>query len=302
MSEFANEHDEARSKQAHAPKAAAKDEASEAPGGHTEKPSDTVLTKLKPYYQPQGMGDAVKAGINQAIKKRGASKKVAGKNAAPVQTASWPGGAAGDKVERINFIDTSSIIAMVKSQCRNMDLENNGLADHLLNVFSGDFFYGAAAWTSGPIDDGWNDTWNAGLADVDMRVSIELSVVNPRERNGEHVESTATASGSSASANTSSATTTVGGTAEVSASVGGGGQPGAGAKVAGTASQADTTATTTGNAGSRSDTAAYKNKRMIGDVQMSVTVSYNATVPGMDFSTDRGTFKIGDVIYLQKDI
>jgi len=223
-------------------------------------------------------------------------------SAAPVQTGSWPGGPAGDKVERINFIDTNSIISLVKSQCRNLDIEKNGLTGHLLNLFSGDYFYGASAWTSGWIDDGWDDTWSVGLSDVDMKADIQLSIVNPRERTPEHVDSSGTASGSSTAGNTNTSTTTVGGGAEVSGSVGGSGKPGGGAKATGSMSQAETTTTTTGNTGSRSDTASYKNKRMVADVQMSVTVRYNATLPGMDFSTNHGTFKIGDVIYLRKEI
>lgn len=221
---------------------------------------------------------------------------------APGQTASWPGGPSGDKVERINFIDTDSIISLVKSQCRNMDIEKNGLTGHLLNLFSGDYFYGAAAWTSGWIDDGWNDTWSVGLTDVDMKVDIQLSIANPRERQSQQVESTGTSSGSGTATNTNSSATAVGGNAEISGGIGGNGRPSAGVKVGGNTSQTDTTTTTTGNTGSRSDTASYSNKRMMADVLMTVTVKYNATIPGLDFSTNRNTFPIGQVIYLRKEI
>jgi hypothetical protein len=241
-----------------------------------------------------------KAELDQAPLKRlgggGAVQKKA------VQKDAWPGGPAGDKVERINFLETNSIISLVKSQCRNMDIEQNGLTSHLLNLFSGDYFYGASAWTSGWIDDGWNDTWSVGLSDVDMKVDIQLSIVNPRQRNPDQVDSSGTAGGAGTAGNTNSSTTTAGGNAEVSGSVGGGGKPGGGAKAGGTMSQADTTTTTTGNTGSRSDTAAYKNTRMVADVQMNVNVSYNASLPGMDFSPNRNSFKVGDVIYLRKNI
>jgi hypothetical protein len=189
---------------------------------------------------------------------------------------------------------------MIGSQCRNMDLEKNGLSSHLMNIFGGDFFYGNSTFTSDWFDDGWNDTWSAGLSDVDMQVDLKLSVVNPHERSSDEIDSSASASGAGTATNTNSSTNTAEGHAEVSGSLGGSGKPGAGAKVGGKLSQADTTATTSGNTGSRSDTASYKNRRMMGSIQMAVTVRYNATIPGADFSTNHGTFNIGDVVYLRK--
>jgi hypothetical protein len=302
MSGFADEYEQQRQKQkkpatSHDPRA---DVAT--PTNTTAKPSDAVLTKWLDDACAGPDAPRVCAGAPERAF-AGARAQGGSTKAAPAQKGQpWPGGPAGDKVERINFIDAGTIISMIGSRCRNMDIEKNGLSSHLLNVFSGDFFYGVGAWTSAWIDDGWNDTWSLGLSDVDMQVDLKLSVVNPRERTPEEVESSATASGSATAGTTNSATSTVGGNAEVSGSVGGGGEPGAGAKLGGNLSQADTTTTTTGNNGSRSDTASYKNKRMVADVQMAVTVRYNATIPGADYSPNHGTFNVGDVIYLRKVI
>ena len=265
------------------------------------KPSDAVLTNWLDTCADGRAPLACAKGPERAF--AGARAQSGSKKGAPSPKGQpWPAGPAGDKVERINFVDTSSIIEMVGSLCRNMDIEQNGLSSHLLDVFGGVFFYGASSWTSNWIDDGWNDTWSLGLSDVDMKVDIQLSLLNPRERKSDHVESTGTASGTATAANANSLTNTVGGNAEISGSVGGSGEPGAGAKVGGNMSQADSTTTTTGNTGSRSDTASYMNKRMIADVLMAVTVSYNATVPGASYSPNHGTFNVGDVIYLRKVI
>lgn len=265
--------------------------------------SESVADVARKYGASSGSGQYGIQRKANADGKANSGAQAAATHAAPVgQKEAWPGGPTGDKVERINFLDTDTIISMVKSQCRNMDIEQNGLSGHLLDIFSGSYFYGDSAWRSGWIDDGWNDTWSAGLSDVDMLVNIQLSIVNPRERSAEHVDSTATAGASGTASNTSSSTSTVGGNAEVSGGVGGNGNPTGGAKLGGNTSQADTATTTTGNTGSRSDTASYKNKRMIAGIQMTVTVRYNATIPGADYSPNRGTFNVGNVIYLRKEI